>query len=664
MKFRRYTMKKNLARVAIVLGLTTALSINTFAATFNDVSDKHWAYTGISYMQDNGYMTKSSTGDFYPSAEVSYFELAEILAKATLYVDEKVDKNMDAAFKESIRNNYKVQEPKINAYTTKYSSWEKSANEEIAYLLGRGYLKEDELAKFMVKTADGKEIKNTVVKQDLAVFLVRVMGKQTTAIETYKTTGFSDEAKIKPENRPHVAYLASVGLASGNAKNEFGANDKVNRALVATMTSRALIYKDENLTPKPEVKPDPKPETGVQSAAVEGTVSKVVTKDEAKGETYILLDVEGKTKFYTATKSTIITDKNGDALKVSDVKVGMNVKATVGVSSNTDNIIKLQIVDELSQGDTTDKEDTTTYRGEIERVGRNGDLSIFTSKGVVTYRIGSNAEITYGSKDLMIEDLQVGDSVEVQVVDGWITEVEVTKVAEAEKAKEVSFVKVVNRPEEYVLTVMEGTKQVDYSASKEVDVYRNEDEVEITDLRIGDQLTLKIKDKKVTKIEAESEEQKIKGTIKSILIASTPQVTIDTKDGLEVISITSDTEMYDSDTREDITVRDLLLGSKVEVLVDSKEALSLVVQSAPSKVNYKGTIESVGQSARYIDVLVEYDSLTGERMVIKRINVPSDVTIIIDKEESYRKKLEEGMEVLITYNYGEEMYPRTIEVLN
>ncbi|MFQ9697329.1 MAG: hypothetical protein ACLRY5_10915, partial [Zhenhengia sp.] len=63
------------------------------------------------------------------------------------------------------------------------------------------------------------------------------------------------------------------------------------------------------------------------------------------------------------------------------------------------------------------------------------------------------------------------------------------------------------------------------------------------------------------------------------------------------------------------------------------------------------------------DVLVEYDAVTGETMTVKRINVPSQVEIIVDKEKGYRNQIKKDMEVLVTFNYGEEMYPESIEVI-
>ena len=103
-------MRKHYSKLLLALGMAGVMSVNIFAAvTFKDVSNTHWAYPAISYMQEKGYMSRNSSGEFLPSSEVTYFELAEILAKATGYQDELVVKDMDPTLKKQIADNFAVQ---------------------------------------------------------------------------------------------------------------------------------------------------------------------------------------------------------------------------------------------------------------------------------------------------------------------------------------------------------------------------------------------------------------------------------------------------------------------------------------------------------------------------------------------------------------------------
>ncbi|MEG0578307.1 MAG: S-layer homology domain-containing protein [Niameybacter sp.] len=656
-------MRKHYSKFILSLSLAGIMSVNVFAATtFTDVNNKHWAYPGISYMQDKGYMTKNSSGAFAPAQEMTYFDIAEVLAKATGYQDALVIKDMDPALKKQIADNYEKQKPTLATYTSKYGTWESRCNEEIAYLLGRGYLTEAELSRFMIKTADGKEIKNTLTKQDMVTLLVRVIGKKISAEEAYiGKTKFADNDLIRKENRPYAAYYNQIGLLNGDDKGNMGANTKVTRALGAQMTYAALMHKEklENTT------------------TITGKVNKIVPKNNAAGETYLRLEVNGKTTICTANAATKVTNANGQAVAFSKVAIGEKVAVTVTKENGVELLKTIQLVDHTTGGTTkpettpeTDKEETTTpeqaassYLGNIENIGRSGTLSVATNQGTVTYVLAKDCEIKFDGGALILEDLLVGDRVRIYVEENKITKVNVLSRAEAEEVK-AEFVKVTNRVTSYMLTVLEGTKEKTVEVEQDADITRNGKRAELGDLRVGDTLEIKMDGKVAVEVHATSEEASFTGTIENIIISRAPQIVVRSKGELKTVNITKNTELYDSTSKNDITIRELLMDSKVEVLTESKEAVSVVVKDVPTEVSFKGTVEYVGPSAKYIDVLVEYDVTTGETMVLRRINIPTQVKVIVDRQVGYRNQIKKGMEVLAIYNYGEEMNPHTIEIVS
>lgn len=669
-------MRKHYSKLLLALGMAGVMSVNIFAAvTFKDVSNTHWAYPAISYMQEKGYMSRNSSGEFLPSSEVTYFELAEILAKATGYQDELVVKDMDPTLKKQIADNYAVQKPLLKTYSDKYKSWESRCNEEIAYLIGRGYLSKDELSKFMVKTADGKEVKNIVTKQDLATLLVRVIGKEKTAKESYTgKTPFADHDLIKEENRPYVAYLNKNGLLNGDAKGNMGANTKVTRALCAQMTYSALMFKDKLEQAEKPVTPEKPitPEAPADDNTFEGRVAKIVAKTDGSGGSYLQIEVNGSNKFYTATKDTKVVDSNNGALNFDAVKANAKVKVTMAKENGVEVLTKIQILDEKDttpstkpEGDNDQTaEEVTTYKGTIENIGRSGSISVLTSGKTVTYKVEDNCEILYQGEELALEDLNVGDNVRIYVEDLGVTKINVLKRQEVENEKmDVEFLKSVRKPDGYKVTVVEKGKEKEVLVSTDVEVIRNGKSVDMSDLRIGDKLTVKMEGNEAIEIEATATTESFIGTVESIILAQNPQLVVLSKGEKKTVSVTNNTELYDASQRVDTVLREIQLGSKVEVLTESKEAISVVIKDAPSQITYKGTVENVGQGAKYIDVLVEYDAVTGETMTVKRINVPSQVEIIVDKEKGYRNQIKKDMEVLVTFNYGEEMYPESIEVI-
>ncbi|WP_053983048.1 S-layer homology domain-containing protein [Niameybacter massiliensis] len=673
-------MRKHYSKLLLTFSLVGIMSVNVFGAvTFTDVKENHWAYTAMSYMQDKGYMTKNSSGEFAPTQEVTYFEVAEVLAKATGYQDELVIKDMDPTLKKQIAENYEAKKPLLKTYMDKYSAWETRCNEEIAYLLGRGYLKEEDLSRFMIKSADGKEFKNTLTKQDLAAFLVRVIGKEVTAKEKYTgKTKFTDNDLIREENRPHVAYLSEIGLLNGDAKGNMGANTKVTRALCAQMTYSALVYKEkldkEEAANKPQTKPeDNTSSTTPDAAAIKGKINKVVPKNNAANENYVLLEVNGKTTFYTANPSTKVTNASGQVVDFSKVTVGENVAVTVAKENGIELIKTIQLLDNTTGGttttpDTNDKDDTTEntetmrYLGDVENIGRSGSISVSTNAGIVTYRLADEYSIVEGTETLTLEDLSVGDRVRIYIEDNKIVKVNILARAQVNET-EAEFVRIANRVTSYSLTIADGTKESILEVDLAADITRNGKVANVQDLRMGDTLKLEMDGGVVTSIEATGEESSFVGTVESVILSSTPQIAIKTKNDLKIINITKNTDIYDATSRKDITVRDILLNARVEVIADSSEALSIVVKEVPTEMVYTGTVENVGPSAKYIDVLVDYDELTGESKVLKRIEIPTQVEVIVEGQASYRNQIKKGNKVEVTYNYNNLSYPEIIEVI-
>lgn len=646
-------MKKKFTKIAVLLGLTLSLSVSTFAASFKDVTPNHWAYPGISYMQQQGYMTMNQEGNFLPNEHVDYFAFSELLAKLTGYLDENEHKDMDEALKQSIRANYQKQLPIIQQYDNpqRYSTWDKKANEEIAYLLGRGYLKSDELAKFMIKSADGREYRTTLTKEDLAVLLVRYIGKEATAIQNYKGTGFKDEATIREANRPHVAFLRNAGLINGDAEGNFKPGDRITRALCATMTTNAIRYK-ESLTPQ-------KPSVPVQV----GVLKNIVDNSSAPGELIALVEVDNKANFLNINQATVIKTQKGEVLKVEDLKLNDVVHITlVEGGSKYIATIEVQREGQIQEPEKPSLEDV--YEGEVGHIGRHDDLTLETSKGAVTYTLAPTVQVTYKGSTLAKENVKPGDVVRIRVKDNQIVAVEViTFKTENQTQQGLRFVNVVRKLNQYYFTVKEGNQTKQIEVASDVVINRDGKKASIHDLRRGDQLKLTYDQDVVTKVEVDVEKKVIEGTIKEIIIAATSRVIVQTTEGDVTAIITSDTDLYDSETRQDVSLRDIKLGASVELRTESEEALSLIIKKGPSAVTYKGEITYVGPGARYIDVVVEYDRLTGDTMVVKRINVPSSVKIIVDREIGYRNQLREGMEVLITYTYGEELQPEKVEVI-
>ena len=109
----------------IAFGLAALYTINTFAATAVDVSSNHWAYTAIEDLKDRGIITYNRNNEFFPNNQMTYFEVAEILANATGYVNLQITTDVDETFKKQMIDNYNKQKPTLDAYASSNSGWDK-----------------------------------------------------------------------------------------------------------------------------------------------------------------------------------------------------------------------------------------------------------------------------------------------------------------------------------------------------------------------------------------------------------------------------------------------------------------------------------------------------------------------------------------------------------
>ena len=159
MKFRKFN------KSLLALGLATLYTVSTFAATATDVTANHWAYAAITDLENRGIITYNSKGQFLPNNQMTFFEVADILAKATDYVNVDIATNIDETFKNQIINNYNAKKPILASYAAKYSTWDKLYDQQVAYLLGRGLISKTDLDKF-ITTVNNKETRAIMTKQE------------------------------------------------------------------------------------------------------------------------------------------------------------------------------------------------------------------------------------------------------------------------------------------------------------------------------------------------------------------------------------------------------------------------------------------------------------------------------------------------------------------
>ncbi|PHV70191.1 hypothetical protein CS063_11985 [Sporanaerobium hydrogeniformans] len=643
--------KKHFVKVVATLSAVTMLTVSTFGATFTDIKTTNWAYSALQNMQERGIMLPNSKGEILPSKTMDYFELSDVLAKASGFT-----KAEDQA---AIAANYERQKATIEKYSSKYTSWNKLYDKQIAYLLGRGYITEADLTKFVVKATTGTEVKRVATKQDLAVYAVRILGKELTAKEAYatsKTTGFSDEKVILEANRPHVAYLKAIGLVTGDETGAFGGNLQVTRALCAKMVSDVLAYK-EKLEQTEVVLP-----SNTQSITVEKIMNKTTNELFVKYTT-----ADGKSTWGTIKKETTVTDASGKVIDLNTlINTTLNKEATVTLETLNDTTYIQSMQFKESNVPSIDTS-STTYKGKVARVGTYGDITLTLADGSSkTFIVAENAVITLDGKSVSLQELYSEDSAVATVQNGYIVKLEALKgsisISNSVTEGELIARKVTGLG--HVFTVSQNGKTLEWVVANSAVVRRNGNKVDLYDIRIGDTLKITKEEGEIKTLEATGKRQTVEGTVSAIYLGGVSQVTLDSNNKQAVYTVNAESEFYDNNLREYIALRDVRLGQTVELYVDSKEIISLVVQrDTSSAIKYIGVIQDIGSGNEYMDVLVNYDPLTSSSNVLKRIRMPITTSVVIEGKESHRSELKEGKDVLITFRYLDDASPEKIVVL-
>lgn len=96
-------------------------------------------------------------------------------------------------------------------------------------------------AKDLELLMDSNRLGSAMTKADFAVYLVRAMGLEDFAkgLDAAELP-FNDQARISREYRPYVKLLSSYGVLTGDENRNFNPDDSMNRAVCATMLSRAI----------------------------------------------------------------------------------------------------------------------------------------------------------------------------------------------------------------------------------------------------------------------------------------------------------------------------------------------------------------------------------------------------------------------------------------
>ncbi|WP_427337861.1 S-layer homology domain-containing protein [Caloranaerobacter sp. DY30410] len=603
---------KKIVKVVLFSVLIFSLNltnISAYAQIFTDVPDNYWAEEYIKKVKDLGIITGYPDATFKPTKEVTKSQALVMISR--LY-------KLDDSTIETIKNKYKhlLDELKVEPW----------AYEGIAVALHKGIISEEVLKEYY----KSGRAKMPATKEEICIFLTRAMGLEDEAkSKTIIVLPFKDAELIPAQVTPYVDMMIQKGIinAKGDSKGKFNPKNSVNRAIMAKMLSIAYDYIDKNEEKQQILVED--------TVTVSGTISSIL---KATNEMYVTIEDENKEKnIYKVNSDTDIT-LDGNRIKFTELVEGLIVEAEV-TDKNKIVSMKVKSIEEEYSGKVKSLALTTPAILTIEYKKDGGD----ETKALYLAR---DVKVILDNKKSFIYKIKEGDLVKLKVKNKKIVEI----VAESKDKHITGIIKDIKyNPEPNLVIEDENGELYEFPIYKRADIERNDKNAEITDLRRGDRVEIDVEYNVIKEIEARVIKREDEGTIKEILIADRPKITIVNEEGKEVSYYISKDADIDIDNKNG-NIYDLRLGYFVEVDIESDEIISMEVEPREQNDRYEGEIEYLNDDAEVI-VLSVINYNTGKKEVV-RIDVTKFTSFIdSDGDRIKFRNLRKGDKVIVIGNF-------------
>jgi len=394
------------------------LSAVSFASAFKDVPSTHWAYQAVENIYSKGYLRDFTNENFTPDGYIDKFTISRIIALVAGYSEETFS-----------LGDYSSQNNLLLKYAEKFSKWNTPSNNQIAFLLSKGILVEEDLENFMLFSDDGSEKFRAVSREEIADFFVKLMGKSAEADSMKNSALFKDDSSITPSRKGSINYLKSINVLTGDSDGYCHPKNAVTKAEFCVLLNNVVEIIDKDKT-----------QDNSQSSNV-NNISQVTGNVSHYYKTLgiIQLKVNGEINTYRLS-SGVRVSLNNESASLDAIVPGLSVNAVI----NNSQIIELSLFNngnsniqtsENSTEQTTQSEETSSNqnkdnnlcmdssaKGTIQSISIGQSLDNECQIGILT----DNNEIKYFSSNrytVPIYSLKIGDLVEVTAGNGKISSI-------------------------------------------------------------------------------------------------------------------------------------------------------------------------------------------------------------------------------------------------
>lgn len=542
------------AAVALCIFCTLLTPLAMAKSSFSDVisPDYDWAVDEIEQMTKIGIIKGYTDGTFRPASSVKKIEALLFMARAAGFENE--DYQPFASFAETLYS------PALDDYNLgSYNDYKP----EVAFLLYKGVLSVSDLEDYLESPA------SALKRYEAAILLTKLMGAEDEINKnTDVTLSYEDFTEIPVDARAYVEYVTHEGLMRGIEDNNFGPNDDVTRVQMTLLLSRILkaldyttmvgtvrnvdaekgiitIYSEDDLSSE---------EYAVKSKSVtiicdglESDLSEVKEDSTAlllySGENLVGLEVlspvsDAEDEIFSGHLADISEKANYISFYVIDNKTGESrefmIPAKNGPEITYDG--KSSRFSDLNEGDyvtvTLENGTVVAIDGESDEENESGivrDIALSpdytitvrlndedgeATNETVTYEVDGDVSVNRNGRKASLDDVRIGDSVELVLSGGIVTEIEATSIKSSASGTITSIL----ISDTSGVTIRIGGVEHEYAFSADAVYFVDDKDASIYDLRLGARVDVELEGDSITEISvaASSSTYQITGIIDSI----------------------------------------------------------------------------------------------------------------------------------------------------
>lgn len=529
-------MKKQI--LAGVLAASMIFGTTAFAA-FSDLSGSNWdwARTAVEEMSENNIIMGYEDGTFRPERSVSKAEALVLMSRIVGFTQESSSPYVAVATQ--------TYSDLLSRYSTPYKS-------EVSYLLYRGVLSNSDVAKYV-----GNDVASQPLKRyEAAILLTKLSGNEQAALEDNSAAlAFKDASSIPSDAVAYVKYVYKNNIMLGMDEENFGPDVEVSRAQMAMLLYRMIDnlnyeYVSGTLSSYTESTDTIRINTPNGSYSSYSISSSIPVRIDGEEGTLADITLGANVRITTSSGNVVFVEStepefdetvdgifagyekltDSTVIHVEDVNSGTTTQyrlsPTFAVTYNgaastitdlkSDDYVKLQIKDgevAVVQGESKSK----TIKGTVTDIILEPQFQMVISVDGVeeSYDSADSVSVRRNGTSAELYEVLVGDSVEVTLLYGQISEIKATSKSSTTTGY-LSEIRISNTPS--IVLRDNNDRLKEYEVLRDIEIERNGSEAEIYDLRVGDKVVVSVEGDTVTKMEitAASEGASITGKIEYV----------------------------------------------------------------------------------------------------------------------------------------------------